>query len=1202
MLVPFGLFAVETGPVVTEAHKPHATAKDGADSAGLHGAPPASGATASGVTASGVTADHDAVARNNASGQTSVDKEQKRTRGFGRRLFGRGLSFLIAGIVALSVVAAALAAVTAAGFLPLSGLENRISSAIEERLGKAWNVKVANAQLGRVDGRSAVRIADISMRHDNGVSIRAPEAVLSYDPLALLTGRVRVTGIDLRGVNLRLGVDSEGAITFEAGSSAIKLGQGMTGAIAADDSNALMFALLSAVDIIASESGELSAIESARLTGAKLSLVDENGRERIGFDNVNIRMLPVEPGLRRLDISARGPSGVKEFSIDLRSGEGGLRQASLDLRRFEPSDVFALILGDGWGGIEGLALSGRVSVETTAVSAPLVAKMDLRMAAGNLRIPALSPQPVPIDGGRLVFGVDSNAGVAQIEALSFKSGATDLTFAGPVVRAKGTGQWVADLTGKGIVAGERGDADVRLDKIDVSLLGGATGDLELRKLVATGPAASVSMNAVIRSFAENPAAELTLSATESEVRAALALWPAFVSPEIRKVLVERLRAGVLERLDIALNFPPDVLKAAQSALAVPDDSIKVTAKGRAVTFLIDAGLPLLKEAGVSAITTGRTLVADIASAKADLGKGRFLVLSDGAFSIADTYATRAIGKASFRATGGADALASLLARPVLREFAPGQLDPDILKGSIDLRSTITLPLADDIRPAEVSILSSGQLINIASDSLIPREKLEAGNLKMTYDKGNLAMKGDARLSGLPSQIEIRLDPKGDGEAALMTVLDQAARQRRGMNVEGQVIGPVSVRLTKALGRNSEQNPRVEIDLAKAAIEGALPGWSKPAGRAGKVAFSFSSDNDGVDLDDFLLESAPVFLRGKMSLNKQMGFESASFGTAKLSPGDDLKLDLNVDGNVTKATIRGKVFDARPFLKLASKEAKADPDVDVDLNVPIVTGFNNEAIGNAVVKASRRKGEFQSLAVDGKIGKASLSARINRGAAGAGAPPLVVETEDGGGLMRFYDVYRRAYGGELILNLTLGDSKKPGTLLYRDFVVRNEPALRRVLAEGSSTSGIGGDRATAGPRTTDASEVAFTKLKADFFRSASRIELKEAVMWGPLLGFTAQGSVDFARDRIDIAGTFVPSYAFNNAFSQVPIFGQLLGGGQYEGLFAVNFRLGGSAAQPTVSINPLSAIAPGILRRFVDPGGGSPLGLGGNPGARRAPER
>ena len=53
---------------------------------------------------------------------------------------------------------------------------------------------------------------------------------------------------------------------------------------------------------------------------------------------------------------------------------------------------------------------------------------------------------------------------------------------------------------------------------------------------------------------------------------------------------------------------------------------------------------------------------------------------------------------------------------------------------------------------------------------------------------------------------------------------------------------------------------------------------------------------------------------------------------------------------------------------------------------------------------------------------------------------------------------------------------------------------------------------------------------------------------------------------------------------MPLFGPLLGGSQYEGLFAVNFRVGGQASAPTLTVNPLSAVAPGFLRKLFGVGG------------------
>jgi hypothetical protein len=126
------------------------------------------------------------------------------------------------------------------------------------------------------------------------------------------------------------------------------------------------------------------------------------------------------------------------------------------------------------------------------------------------------------------------------------------------------------------------------------------------------------------------------------------------------------------------------------------------------------------------------------------------------------------------------------------------------------------------------------------------------------------------------------------------------------------------------------------------------------------------------------------------------------------------------------------------------------------------------------------------------------------------------------------------------------------------------------------------------------EVAFTKGRVDFTRTSGRIDFKDAAIWGQSIGFTLGGYLDYARDRADITGTFVPAYGLNNAFAQVPIFGPLLGGGQYEGLFAVNFRLTGQASAPALAVNPLSAVAPGFLRKLFGVGSAADTPTGSVP--------
>jgi hypothetical protein len=78
--------------------------------------------------------------------------------------------------------------------------------------------------------------------------------------------------------------------------------------------------------------------------------------------------------------------------------------------------------------------------------------------------------------------------------------------------------------------------------------------------------------------------------------------------------------------------------------------------------------------------------------------------------------------------------------------------------------------------------------------------------------------------------------------------------------------------------------------------------------------------------------------------------------------------------------------------------------------------------------------------------------------------------------------------------------------------------------------------------------------------------------------------------IDIDGTIVPVYALNAAIGEVPILGDILTGGKGEGIFGLTYAVGGTMAQPRFQVNPVSAIAPGILRKFFEYGGnnGEPI--------------
>ena len=68
----------------------------------------------------------------------------------------------------------------------------------------------------------------------------------------------------------------------------------------------------------------------------------------------------------------------------------------------------------------------------------------------------------------------------------------------------------------------------------------------------------------------------------------------------------------------------------------------------------------------------------------------------------------------------------------------------------------------------------------------------------------------------------------------------------------------------------------------------------------------------------------------------------------------------------------------------------------------------------------------------------------------------------------------------------------------------------------------------------------------------------------------------------------PLYGLNNMFGQIPIVGLFLGGSN-EGLLGVTYEVVGPPSAPVLRVNPISAVAPGLLRKFFEfPSGNGPM--------------
>jgi hypothetical protein len=225
-----------------------------------------------------------------------------------------------------------------------------------------------------------------------------------------------------------------------------------------------------------------------------------------------------------------------------------------------------------------------------------------------------------------------------------------------------------------------------------------------------------------------------------------------------------------------------------------------------------------------------------------------------------------------------------------------------------------------------------------------------------------------------------------------------------------------------------------------------------------------------------------------------------------------------------------------------------------------------------VKMSRRSGAIKSFALSGKLGRDTPLTGDLRGHA-QGRDVIYLETSDAGAFFRFTDTYAKMVGGQLALAMdtpTVEPRAKEGMINVRDFSIKGETSLDRVAAGGPTgvSNGIG-----------------FSQLRAEFTRQNGQLTIREGVVKGPTIGATIEGSIDYPGNQVRMSGTFVPMYGLNNMFGQVPILGLFLGGGSNEGLIGVTYEVVGSPGQPVLRVNPISAMAPGVLRKIFEFGTG-----------------
>ena len=1142
-----------------------------------------------------------------------------------RRWLRRGVFLSLGAAIVFGVLVSALWVALSYGPIASPALGARIAADLDERLGEDYAVRVGQAYLEKGALGPEVTVADLQVIGRSGeVVFEAPHANVSIGAAGLLRGQLQPRRLEAHGVELRLAVRPDGSVALSAGKEALVIAEPAprapapaAGAAAPEEANPardgalrpLAGALRRLLALAVGGGSPLAALERFAVTNAQLVFDDlETGRS-IRYSGLEIT-LDRSQGVASLSVSAQGPSGRWRLRAQARGEddviEGLARGFDLDVRDLSATE---LVLLTGWRAppvdFDSL-VSARLGLSLGAEGQLETAVGRVSVGPGFLFFKEPDQEPMRIDEVSGGFRWNVAARRFEIERMEWRSGRTQLALDGLVVPPDAPGgPWRMSLaSGPGAFGALRpGETDVVLARMQVEAeVTPQDRSFRLERFSLNGPDLSFLMSAQGQWREGARRVSVKAEGFDTHARAILRLWPSMLAPNLRGWLLVNLLDGRLVRGAVRAELDERALQAIAARAALPDEAVRVDYEVADARLIYLAGLPPISGLAATGVSTGLTASLVAREGYVDLGPRGRLALSEGRFEAPDLSRKPMPANIVLRAAGSVEAVADLLSRDALKAHGAGVMEQGAAKGQVEARLSIDLRMSKEPGQGGATVRATGQASNLTVERFAGKERLEQGALSFALDEAGLRASGQGRVYGAPVRIEMKKAYHAPGEAIVTTTLDEAARVRAGWSAAG-LTGPVGAKVTMPFGGAEKGRPQVELDFTRAAMNGFPPGLVKPAGRPAKASFVLVAEPDKASLQSFVFDAGSASAQGQIEFDAAGQLVAAKMVQLRLSAGDDMRLDLQNGKDGLRLVVRGGSVDARPFVAdllgggggapapgAGGREEAPARDFDLDLKVSLLNGHNGQSLSNVDMRLVRRGAALRDLRLSARSGRAAVTGAMLQTPAGA-PPQFYVRSADGGALLSFLDLYRRMEGGQLQLVALSGGARMSGVLSIRDFVLRNEPALRRLVVEGA------GGRFD--DKTLDTNAVPFSRLQTAFTRSRGRLELADGAINGPNIGATIEGVLDFAGNQVALNGTFVPAYGVNNLFAKIPLFGPILGGGSNEGLIGVNFRISGPASAPVLTVNPLSAIAPGFLRKIFEapdaiPQSSLPQGLPADP--------
>lgn len=831
-----------------------------------------------------------------------------------------------------------------------------------------------------------------------------------------------------------------------------------------------------------------------------------------------------------------------------------------------------------------LSTAGEILGGTIAVDA----------APGEVLLPWVAATPFKIDGGHLAMSYSRESRRFEISPSVIVWGDSRIQFTGDVTHTAQSPQgpgWAFELKSAGGWLGAEPPLMQRLPIDDWSargLLSPERGHFALNEFKLRVAGAEVSAQGDVTDLAGAMKARLDGKIGPMSVGAFKAVWPGALAPRSREWVVKHLVRGWVQGGSFRLASGSSGADG-WTATTSPERG-SLTLEGSNLAFSLLESWPALEAPRALLRLDDDTFELSVPEAQFTVADGRKLPVK-GSFTVDLKEPMPRTGHIALRGQGPLSLVLEVLDREPVRLLHGSDVNLAGIDGKVDMQLDVAMPLGVPLTPRDVTVEGKARIIDGRMPKALGPYDVTSANIAIDFTSAAAEAKGDLLINGVVAKLDWQkvLGAPDDKQPPLRisTVLDNSYRTQLGLDLNDLVQGDVAVETTVVHGAQGERRVHVRADLANAEVLLDSVAWRKPKGRASVFEFDVHKGSGAhpIELRNVSMVGDDVAIEGWIGIggdNRIKEFRFPSFSLNVVSS-LDVTGKMRPDG-VWDVTAKGPRYDARQLFRslfdinhFSDPNAKVRRGMDLRANIATVIGHSDTELRNVQVFMQKRHNKLVGLDARGVLQGGKAFAAVVRNEPNQ-PRRLLAESADAGQLFKLVGFYPNALGGEMNLEVNLdgqGPAERTGTLWARNFKVLGDPIVSEVLqnADGTAQSG--------GRRTVMREQFEFDRMRIPFSVGHGQFAMMNGgYINGPLVGTTIRGKVDFRQQTLNVGGTYVPLSGLNRAIGDVLFFIRpLVTGAQGEGVFGITFAIQGSMADPQVIVNPISIIAPGILREI-----------------------